>query len=279
MSEFLLAHESQLRLGTYIGVLTLMVLLETIFARRKRVAPRRDRWVSNIGVAAINSALVGLVLPILAVGMAFQAAENGWGLFNLVDLPPLIEIIGAFVLLDFAIWFQHVIFHKVPFLWRLHAMHHVDQDLDATSGVRFHPVEILLSAVLKLGLVIIIGPAAVAVLLFEVILNASALFNHANLNLPLWLDRALRLVIVTPDMHRAHHSPYRDETDTNYGFFLSVWDRLFKTYTIQPREDHETMRLGLDEAPELRDTIYLRMLSLPIWLGQHKASKAVKDET
>jgi len=270
MSDYLLAHEAQFRLGTYLGVLVLMVVLESLFARRTRTAPRRDRWISNIGVAGVNSMLVGLLVPILAVGMALKAEAMGWGVLNLLSLPTIAEVALAFIALDFAIWVQHVIFHKVPLLWKLHAMHHVDQDLDATSGVRFHPIEILLSAILKIGLVALIGPSAFAVLLFEVILNASALFNHANLKLPLGLDKALRLVIVTPDMHRIHHSPYRAETDTNYGFFLSVWDRVFGTYTTQPRENHETMRLGLDEAPELRDTLYLRMLSLPIWLHPRK---------
>ncbi len=270
MADWLLSNEQTIRLVSYAGVMGIMLLLEAVFARRNRTAPRLHRWINNLGIAALNSVLLGLLVPVLAVGMAMIAADRGWGLFNLVALPVWIEVTLAIILLDFAIWAQHVIFHKVPPLWRLHAMHHVDRDLDATSGVRFHPVEILLSMLLKLGLVILIGPAAVAVMLFEVILNASAIFNHANLRLPRTVDAVLRTVIVTPDMHRIHHSPNVIETDSNYGFWLSFWDRLWGTYRAQPLQDHENMTLGLDEAPELDDTLYLKMVTLPLWLGRDK---------
>ncbi len=270
MGDWLLSNEQAVRLGVYAGVMALMMILEALFARRQRTAPRLHRWVNNLGIAAINSALLGLLVPVLAVGMAMIVADRGWGLLNIIHLPGWLEVVIALVLLDFAIWAQHVLFHKVPFLWQLHAMHHVDRDLDATSGVRFHPIEILLSMVIKLGLVVLIGPAAVAVMLFEVILNASAIFNHANLRLPLGIDRLLRRLIVTPDMHRVHHSPHIIETDTNYGFWLSFWDRLFGTYRAQPLQDHENMILGLDEAPELDDTLYLNMVTLPFWLGRDK---------
>lgn len=272
MSDWLLSHEQTIRLAAYAGVMGLMMLLEALFARRTRTAPRLHRWVNNLGIAAINSTLLGWLVPILAVGMAMIVADRGWGLLNMIDLPTWLEILIALVLLDFAIWAQHVLFHKVPLLWQLHAMHHVDQDLDATSGVRFHPIEILLSMLIKLGLVILIGPAAVAVMLFEVILNASAIFNHANLRLPHRADQFLRAVIVTPDMHRVHHSPNIVETDTNYGFWLSCWDRLFDTYRAQPLQDHENMALGLDEAPDLDDTLYLKMVTLPFWLGRDKGA-------
>ncbi len=270
MENWLLSNEQTIRLVAYGGVMGLMLVLEALFARRKRTAPRLHRWVNNLGIAALNSVLLGLLVPVLAVAMAMIAQEHGWGLFNMIEAPHWVEVILAIILLDFAIWAQHVIFHKVPLLWKLHAMHHVDRDLDATSGVRFHPIEILLSMLFKLGIVILLGPAAVAVMLFEVILNASAIFNHANLKLPQGVDRILRMVIVTPDMHRVHHSPNIIETDTNYGFWLSFWDKLFGTYRAQPLQDHENMVLGLDEAPELDDTLYLNMVTLPFWLGRDK---------
>ncbi|MEL7231719.1 MAG: sterol desaturase family protein [Pseudomonadota bacterium] len=217
--------------------------------RRARVQTRLERWAKNGAMLLIGTGLVrllALVAPALAMAAAAGlASELGWGLFNLIRLPVWLEIALAIIVLDFAIWFQHLMSHKVPLLWRIHRVHHADSDMDASTALRFHPIEIAISAVYKLGAVFLLGPAVLAAISFEVILNASAIFNHSNLRLPKWADQALRLVLVTPDMHRVHHSIHRDEHDQNYGFCLSIWDRLFKTYTAAPRGGHEGMIVGL----------------------------------
>ncbi len=184
-------------------------------------------------------------MPLLAVGAALDAQARGWGLFNALALPGWLEITLAILILDLAIWAQHLVSHKVPILWRLHRVHHADRDMDVTTAIRFHPVEIALSMLLKIGLVYGLGPAAIAVILFEILLNGTAMFNHSNLNLPLWLDALLRRVLVTPDMHRVHHSVHRHEHDSNYGFALSIWDRVFGTYVAQPAQGHDDMTVGL----------------------------------
>ena len=195
---------------------------------------------------------LAIALPFLAIGAAVDAGRMGWGLFNALDWPLWVEVVLAILILDLAIWTQHLVTHKVPILWRFHRVHHADRDFDVTTALRFHPVEILASMLLKIGLVYLIGPAALAVLLFEIILNGTAMFNHSNLRLPLWLDRAVRLILVTPDMHRVHHSIHRHEHDSNYGFALSVWDRIFRTYQPKPEAGHDLMTVGLewqDERP------------------------------
>ena len=189
---------------------------------------------------------MAIALPLLAVGAALDAQAQGWGLFNAVAWPAWLEIIVAILILDFLIWGQHLITHKVPILWRLHRVHHADVDMDVTTAIRFHPVEIALSMILEIGVVYLLGPAAIAVIVFEILLNGTAMFNHANLRLPLWLDAIVRRVLVTPDMHRVHHSVHRDEHDSNYGFALSIWDRMFGTYIAQPREGHDDMAVGLE---------------------------------
>jgi sterol desaturase/sphingolipid hydroxylase (fatty acid hydroxylase superfamily) len=191
-------------------------------------------------------------MPLLAVGAALDAEAQGWGLFNVISLPLWLEVVVVVLILDFAIWLQHLITHKVPFLWRIHRVHHADLDMDVSTAIRFHPIEIALSMMLKIGLVYLLGPAAIAVVMFEIILNGTAMFNHSNLALPAWLDRPLRKILVTPDMHRVHHSVHRNEHDSNYGFSLSVWDRLFGTYIAQPKAGHTEMQVGLewqDERP------------------------------
>ena len=187
-----------------------------------------------------------LVLPFLAVGAAWDAGILGFGLLNLVAWPLWIEVVIAILLLDLAIWFQHMVFHKVPVLWRLHRVHHADRDIDVTTALRFHPIEIAASMVVKIGVVYLIGAPALGVILFEIILNGSAMFNHANMRLPQKVDRVLRTFLVTPDMHRVHHSVHRHETDSNYGFALSIWDRMFRTYTAQPEDGHDGMVIGLE---------------------------------
>ena len=241
-------ESTYLRLAIFLGLLLLFAGLEAYAPRRARVQPRRLRWVTNIAFTVLNTLAlraVAIGVPLLAVGAALDAAANGWGLLNMVDWPAWTEVMLAVLFFDFAIWAQHLITHKVPLFWRFHRVHHADRDFDVTTAIRFHPVEIVASMGVKIALVYLIGPAALAMVLFEIILNGTALFNHANLRLPLGLDRVLRLVLVTPDMHRVHHSVHRHEHDSNYGFALSVWDRLFRTYQAQPEGGHEAMQVGL----------------------------------
>lgn len=242
-------HETIIRLGIFLGLFSLFALAETLVPRRARVQPRRHRWLTNWSITLVNTLalrVLAIGLPLLAVGAAMDAANNGWGLFNIVEWPLWIEFLLAVLILDFAIWLQHLITHKVPLLWRLHRVHHADRDMDVTTAIRFHPVEIALSMILKIGLVYLMGPAALAVIVFEILLNGTAMFNHANIRLPLALDRALRMVLVTPDMHRVHHSVHRHEHDSNYGFALSIWDRAFRTYIAQPAKGHDDMTVGLE---------------------------------
>lgn len=248
-------HELPLRLGFFLGLFVLFAIAEAYAPRRPRALPRQGRWLTNWAFVLIDTAalrLLALALPLLAVGAAADAARQGWGLFNLTGLPGWVEALLAILILDLAIWAQHLITHKVPLFWRFHRVHHADRDMDVTTAIRFHPVEIAASMLLKIGLIYLIGPSAWAVVAFEILLNGTALFNHANLRLPPWLDRALRCVLVTPDMHRVHHSHLRAEHDSNYGFALSLWDRLFRTYRPQPAAGHDAMTVGLgwqDAAP------------------------------
>lgn len=248
--------EPVLRFGAFAGIFLVMAALEHAIPKRVLTAPKGRRWLTNLSIVGIDSLLVRamanlpLVLgtaatPIAAVAAALWAEGTGWGLLNVVGLPGWLEIVIALLVLDYAIWLQHLVSHKVPLLWRLHQVHHADRDIDVTTAIRFHPVEIALSMLYKIVWVLLLGPAAIAVVLFEVILNGCALFNHANIDLPPWLDRVLRLVVVTPDMHRVHHSIERHEHNSNYGFNLSIWDRLFATYTAQPEKGHLGMTIGL----------------------------------
>lgn len=237
--------ESTIRLIVFAGVFALMGVGEAMLPRRRLVASKWRRWFTNISIIVVDSLFVRLVFPMVAVGVAVMAQQKGWGLFNLVGWPVWLEIVLAVVILDLAIYVQHVISHVVPIFWRLHRVHHADRDIDVSTGARFHPIEIGLSMLYKMALVLMLGPSAFAVFLFEVILNATAMFNHANFRLPLSLDRLIRLFMVTPDMHRVHHSVVVRETNSNYGFSLSVWDRLFGTYTDQPEAGHEAMTIGL----------------------------------
>lgn len=241
-------NEALIRLAVFAGLFTLFAAIEAWAPRRIRTQPRSRRWVTNWAMTILNTLTLRAMafgLPLLAVGAATDAAAQGWGLFNRLDLGVVAETVLAILIFDFAIWAQHLITHKVPVLWRLHRVHHADRDIDVTTAIRFHPVEIALSMLLKIGLVYLLGPSALAIILFEIILNGTAMFNHANMRLPLGVDRVLRLFLVTPDMHRVHHSVKRREHDSNYGFSLSVWDRLFGTYIAQPEEGHDDMTIGL----------------------------------
>ncbi|MEL7538727.1 MAG: sterol desaturase family protein [Pseudomonadota bacterium] len=261
--DFLATHENTVRLAVFAGVLLLMALLEALFPRRARVQSRVRRWASNLGLIAIDTLALRLVLPIVAVGMAAFTAERGWGLLNLVAWPAWLEIVLAVVVLDMLIYWQHVATHHIPWLWRLHKIHHADRDFDVTTGIRFHPVEIILSMLYKFVCIIVLGPAVAAVILFEVLLNGCAMFNHANVRLPAWFDRCLRLVIVTPDMHRVHHSVVPTETNSNYGFSLSWWDRLFGTYIPQPQAGHDGMTIGLAQYQDERPASLAWILTVP----------------
>jgi sterol desaturase/sphingolipid hydroxylase (fatty acid hydroxylase superfamily) len=259
----LLNHEAAIRLGCFSLVLLLMILWEWRRPRRALSLPRGRRWPANLGIIVVDSVAVRLVFPVLAVGMAGLAADRDWGLFNQLDTPFWLAFIASLLLLDLAIYAQHVIFHRVPWLWRLHRMHHTDLDFDVTTALRFHPLEIVLSMLIKLAVVVALGAPAVAVMLFEVILNATAMFNHGNVRLPLWLDRRLRWVVVTPDMHRVHHSVRVEETDSNFGFNLPWWDRLFGTYRDQPRAGHTGMTIGLEYFRDRRATALPQLLLQP----------------
>ncbi|MEP1199092.1 sterol desaturase family protein [Tateyamaria sp.] len=242
-------NEATIRLVIFLGLFAVLAAAETLAPRRERSQKRSKRWVTNWGITIANTVLLrlmALALPLLAVGAAVDAQAQGWGLFNALTLPGWIEVIAAILILDFVIWGQHLITHKVPLLWRLHRVHHADVDMDVTTAIRFHPIEIALSMILKIGVVYLLGPAALAVILFEIMLNGTAMFNHANIRLPLWLDAIVRRVLVTPDMHRVHHSVHRDEHDSNYGFALSIWDQMFGTYIAQPRGGHDDMQVGLE---------------------------------
>jgi sterol desaturase/sphingolipid hydroxylase (fatty acid hydroxylase superfamily) len=248
-------HELLWRGGVFLGLFALLAGLEALVPRRARTLPRARRWPTNLAMTVLNTlALRGLavLLPLLAIGAALDAGAQGWGVLNRIGWPAAVELVLAVLILDLAIWAQHLITHKVPLFWRFHRVHHADRDMDVTTGFRFHPVEILASMGLKIGLIYALGPSALAVLVFEILLSGTALFNHANLALPVDLDRLVRLVLVTPDMHRVHHSVHRAEHDSNYGFCLSLWDRIFRTHVPQPKAGHEAMTVGLewqDERP------------------------------
>ncbi|MCU0984513.1 MAG: sterol desaturase family protein [Acetobacteraceae bacterium] len=248
--------EPLVRLGVFVSVLVLMAAWEVFSPRRAQAHGRVARWPSNLGIVVLDSLVVRVLFPAGAVGAALWAEAQGWGVLRGLGAPAWLAVPVSIVLLDLAIWAQHVVFHHVPVLWRLHRMHHADTEFDVTTGLRFHPVEIVLSMLIKIAVVVLLGAPALAVLLFEVILNASAMFSHGNVRLPAWLDATLRRVIVTPDMHRVHHSAIREETDSNYGFCLSVWDRLFGTYRPEPRLGQEGFTIGIET---FRDPAELRL--------------------
>lgn len=242
-------NEALIRLGIFLGLFALFAAIETLAPRRRRTQPRATRWLTNWAIVILDTLTLralALALPLLAVGAALDAEAQGWGLMNGLDFPFWIKVLVTVLFFDFAIWLQHLITHKIPVLWRIHRVHHADRDIDVTTAIRFHPVEIALSMLLKIGLVYLLGPPALGIILFEIVLNGTAMFNHANIRLPQPLDSVLRQVLVTPDMHRVHHSVHRHEHDSNYGFALSVWDRLFGTYVPQPDKGHEGMTVGLE---------------------------------
>jgi sterol desaturase/sphingolipid hydroxylase (fatty acid hydroxylase superfamily) len=263
MESYLLQHEPWIRLVAFGGALFGMILWESMAPRRTRSYRRSERWPANLGIAFLNTVLLRLGIPVAAVGVAMTAAERGWGLFNQFDIPLWLGVPVSVVALDLVIYVQHVLFHAVPVLWRLHRMHHADLDFDVTTGARFHPIEIFLSTGIKFGTIALLGTPAVAVLIFEVLLNATAMFNHGNVRLPVAVDRWLRWLVVTPDMHRVHHSIVKRETNRNFGFNLPWWDRLFGTYLAQPVAGHQGMNIGISLFRDPQELRSWRMLLQP----------------
>lgn len=263
MTDFILSHEASLRLSVFVCILITMMAAEALFPRKDRVMARSRRWTSNLLLIVIDGLFVRLIFPVVAVGAALISADKGWGLLNLTELPIWAEIIIAIIILDMMIYWQHVASHHIPFLWAFHKVHHADRDIDVTTGSRFHPVEIGLSMLYKMALVVVIGAPVLAVIIFEIILNGCAMFNHSNVKLPRSVDKALRKIIVTPDMHRVHHSVRISETNSNYGFSLSLWDRVFKSYTPEPKGGHEAMTIGLGEHQNSGPASLIWSLALP----------------
>lgn len=264
IETFVLEGEAFIRLGVFALVFITMLAWELVAPRRGLSVSKALRWTNNLGLLVLNSIVLRLMFPAAAVGIAYSVAQREWGLFNLVDWPLWFEISAAVLLLDLAIYLQHRLMHQVPVLWRLHRVHHADLDFDMTTGSRFHTLEIIVSMLFKWVVILLLGPALIAVLIFEVLLNGMAIFNHANVSLPGAIERKVRTLLVTPDMHRVHHSTLVQETNSNYGFNLSIWDRIFKTYIDQPEMGHDAMTIGLAEFRDAKQVDQLPgMLGLP----------------
>lgn len=240
-------HDNIIRLAVFASILIILMAAEFFAPRKRRVMARSGRWITNFGLTAVSTVALRFLMPLLALAAAQWAEQRGWGLLNIISLPAWLRFLVAFVALDMLIYAQHIAFHRIPLFWRFHKVHHADRDLDVTSGARFHPGEALISMIFKIACVIALGAPVAAVFVFEAVLNAASLFSHSNIAIPQRADIALRRIIVTPDMHRVHHSVVRKETDSNFGFFLSVWDRLFRTYIAQPASGHDGMTIGLSE--------------------------------
>ena len=255
--------ELAIRLAAFAGVFAAMSAWEVLAPRRPWAVGRSPRWPSNLGMVVVDAVAVRLLIPTAAVGVALIASARGFGLFHLLGWPGWLAGLFGFVVLDLVIYGQHVVFHKVPWLWRLHRMHHADLDIDVTTGLRFHPIEILLSMLIKIAIVALFGIPAPAVVAFEVVLNATSMFNHSNAAMPAWLDRVVRLLVVTPDMHRVHHSAVRAETDSNFGFNVPWWDWLFGTYRAAPAAGHDGVTIGLPIFRDRRELRLDRLLTQP----------------
>lgn len=264
MTAQLLANEPLIRFTFGFAILIIMASWELVAPRRQREISRRLRWTNNLAVVVIDTLLVRLLFPVAATGFALVIAEQDWGLFNTISVPLWVAVIVSVLALDLVIYLQHVLFHAIPVLWRLHRMHHADLEFDVTTGLRFHPVEILLSMGIKCVVIAVLGPPAVAVLIFEILLNATAMFNHSNVYLANRFDRYLRYLVVTPDMHRVHHSIHPSETNSNFGFNLPWWDRLLGTYCAQPKDGHKNMVIGIQQFRTRRDLWLDRMLLQPL---------------
>ena len=257
LNDWLLNHEVQIRLGFFFGIFAVMAVWELIAPRRALTLSKTVRWGNNLGLVFLNSVILRLLFPAAAVGVAAFAQVNGWGLFNYYQISLPLTVILSVIVMDAMIYIQHVMMHAIPLLWRLHRVHHADLDYDVTTGARFHPLEIILSILIKFATIFLLGPPVVAVVIFEVLLNATAMFNHGNVKLPASVDRVLRWFVVTPDMHRVHHSVEDDEANSNFGFNLPWWDRLFGTYRNQPRAGHEGMTIGIHNYRDQKQVAWL----------------------
>lgn len=254
---------SLIRLFFFISGFCLFAFWETYYPRKKLTQNRMIRWFNNLGLIGLNNILANILMPIVAFQAAIIANENNVGLFHLIEVSYPIALFLSVLLLDLAIYIQHVVFHRFPLLWRLHRVHHADQDIDVTTAARFHPIEIILSLWIKITCIFLLGAPAIAVLMFEVLLNVSAMFNHSNGRMPLNIDRLVRRLFVTPDMHRVHHSIIIKETHSNFGFFLSIWDRVFATYRAQPKLGHDGCIIGINEFRDSREQYLDKMLTQP----------------
>jgi len=264
IDQLVMTYEKEIRMGFFFGMLAVIGLWEIFAPKRALTVSKTVRWVNNLGLVFLNSFIVRLVFPVAAIGVAATAQQNGWGLLNIIDMPVWLAAVIAIVVMDLVIYIQHVMVHAIPLLWRLHRVHHADPDYDVTTGARFHTLEIILSMGIKFCTIVLLGPPVFAVIIFEVILNATAMFNHGNISLPKSIDKVLRWFLVTPDMHRVHHSIEDDETNSNFGFSLPWWDRLFGTYRDQPRGGHEGMKIGIHQFKEVKDVSWISgMLTLP----------------
>jgi len=263
-NQWLMANEAIIRMSFFFGVFFIMAVWEIKRPCRVLSVSKLVRWSNNLALVFLNSFLVRLIFPAAAVGVAVFAAENGWGIFNYFQVPFFLAIILTIIAMDFIIYLQHVLVHAVPALWRLHRVHHADVDYDVTTGARFHPIEIILSLLIKFATIIVLGAPVVAVIIFEIILNAMAMFNHSNIKIPEKIDGLIRKLFVTPDMHRVHHSIEDDEANSNFGFNLSIWDKLFGTYRAQPRAGHVGMTIGIRKYRENKQVVWLSgLLTLP----------------
>ena len=278
MTDWILSNGPVIRLAFFAGIFGLMAIWEAAAARRELTSSKSRRWVGNLGLVLLDSLIVRLLFPTAVVGMALMAEEFGWGLFNLFSVPYWVALLVSVAVLDCAIYLQHRIFHIIPVLWRLHLVHHADLDIDVTTGFRFHPIEIVLSMLIKLAVVLVLGPPVLGVLIFEVLLNGLAMFNHANVRIPLPLDRVLRWIIVTPDMHRVHHSVDNVEHNTNFGFNLSCWDRLMGTYKDQPAKGHQEMIIGLQSFRDRTWQALPRILAMPFFKPAASGVRGGREE-
>ena len=264
ISEFVIKQEVSIRLVFFFGILLVMALWELWTPRRRLNVSKVLRWINNLGIVFLNSFLLRIVFPSAAVGIATFSYQHGWGLFNYFHIQYYITVIASVIIMDFVIYLQHVLFHAIPIFWRIHRMHHADLDFDVTTGIRFHPFEIILSMLIKFAVVVIIGPPVLGVIIFEVLLNATSMFNHGNVRILRSLDRILRWIVVTPEMHRVHHSVVYYETNSNFGFNLPLWDRFLGTYRDQPRMGHEGMTIGLWNFRDIKHCVILPgMLVIP----------------
>ena len=278
--NFVLNNEITIRLSFFFGIFTIMAIWELIAPRRALTVSKTVRWLNNLGLVFFNSFILRILFPTAAVGVAIFAQTNGWGLLNYYPLPSAVAIVLAIVVMDFIIYLQHIMVHSVPLLWRIHRVHHADLDYDVTTGARFHTIEIILSMIIKFATIIVLGAPIVAVIIFEVMLNALAMFNHANVGLPNNIDKFLRYFIVTPDMHRVHHSVEKDETNSNFGFNLSLWDRIFGTYREQPRGGQLGFTIGIAKFRELKQTNWIIGMMLLPFKGKKPSQSAnhIKEE-